>query len=261
MNLILNAAEAIGPRPGTVTIRTGFSDITPSDRHIWRHTGEPLPAGRYVVLEVSDNGCGMDAETLPRIFDPFFTTKFTGRGLGLAAVLGIVRGHHGGLRVESTPGAGTTFQLAFPAAAQQEPEPVQPAVAPSAASPARRAADVILLIDDEEAVREAVTDILEMTGVHVLAAADGQAGLALYRENRAAVRLVLLDLSMPGMSGEETFRQLRALDSEVRIILSSGYDEGEVSARFAGQGLTGFVQKPYDVARLTAAIRQHLAAE
>jgi nitrogen-specific signal transduction histidine kinase len=261
MNLIINAAEAIGTRPGAVTIRTSVGDVTPTDRHTWHQAGEPLPAGPYVVLQVSDDGCGMDAETLARIFDPFFSTKFTGRGLGLAAVLGIVSGHHGGLRVESTPGAGTTFQLAFPVPTPDQAGPVPALPAPPAGVPAGRTSALILLIDDEEPVREAVTDILDLQGVRVLAAADGQAGLALYREHRAAIRLVLLDLSMPGMSGEETFRQLRALDPEVRIILSSGYDKSEVSARFAGQAPTGFVQKPYSVDDLTAAMRQHLEAD
>ncbi len=135
MNLIINAGEAIGSRPGTVTIRTGVSDISSSEQHLWPFAREPFPAGRYVVLQVCDDGCGMDAATLPRIFDPFFTTKFTGRGLGLAAVLGIVKGHQGGLRVESTPGVGTTFQLAFPAAAEDAPRAVQPSLAAPAAPP------------------------------------------------------------------------------------------------------------------------------
>ncbi len=258
MNLIINAAEAIGSRPGVVTLHTSVSEVTHTDRQAWHYTGELLPPGRYVVLQVSDDGCGMDAETLMRIFDPFFSTKFAGRGLGLAAVLGIVRGHHGGLRVESTPGVGTTFRLAFPVAAHDQDGPAGALAAPPAAVPAVRAAGLILLIDDEEAVREAVTDILEMAGVRVLAAADGKSGLALYRENQAAIRLVLLDLSMPGMSAEETFRQLRTLDPGLLIILSSGYDESEVSARFAGQAPTGFVQKPYSMDDLTLAIRQHL---
>ncbi len=260
MNLIINAAEAIGSRPGTVTVRTCVNDVTPTCRHVWHQAGEPLPEGRYVVLQVSDDGCGMDGDTLACIFDPFFTTKFTGRGLGLAAVLGIVSGHHGGLRVESAPGAGTTFRLAFPAMAQEEARPVRTTVAPPAATPARPTAGLILLIDDEEPVREAVTDFLEMEGVRLLAAPDGTTGLALYREHQAEIRLVLLDLSMPGMSGEETFRQLRALDPHVPIILSSGYDESEVSERFAGKALTGFLQKPYRMDDLAAALRLHLAA-
>jgi PAS domain S-box-containing protein len=261
MNLIINAAEAIGSRSGTVTVRTGVSEVTPTDRDTWRHTGEPLPTGRYVVLQVSDNGCGMDDETLARIFDPFFSTKFTGRGLGLAAALGIVSGHHGGLRVESTPGAGTTFQLVFPAVAHDETQPVRALLAPSAAIPSQRTSDLILLIDDEEPVREAVTDILERQELRVLSAPNGKAGLDLYREHQAEIGLVLLDLSMPGLSGEETFRQLRAINPQVHIVLSSGYDESEVAARFAGQSLTGFVQKPYSAGALTAAIRQHLKAD
>ena len=236
-----------------------MSDLAPADRPLWRWTGEAPPAGRYVVLQVSDDGCGMDSATLARIFDPFFTTKFTGRGLGLAAVLGIVRGHHGGLRVESAPDAGTTFHLALPALPQAGPAAAVAAPAPSAGIAAGRASGLVLLIDDEEVVREAVTDILEVEALGVLAVVDGKSGVALYCEHQAEIRLVLLDLSMPGMSGEETFRQLRAINPQVRIVLSSGYDESEVAARFAGQAPTGFLQKPYCVEALTAAIRQQFA--
>ena len=260
MNLIINAAEAIGSRPGTVTVRTGVREVSASERHLWPFGRDPFPAGRYVVLQVCDDGCGMDAVTLPRIFDPFFTTTFTGRGLGLAAVSGIVKGHQGGLRVESRPGAGTTFYLAFPAAAEGEAKALEPPVAAPAAIPLERRPELILLVDDEEPVRTAVTDILEMKGLRVLAAPNGKEGLAIYRQHRADVLLVLLDLSMPGMSGEETFRELRAVDPGLRIILSSGYDEGEVSARFAGDPPTGFLQKPYSVETLTAAIERYLAA-
>jgi two-component system, cell cycle sensor histidine kinase and response regulator CckA len=260
MNLIINAAEAIGVRPGAVAIRTGVTEISASDCHLWRHTGELPAAGRYVILQVSDDGCGMDALTLNRIFDPFFTTKFTGRGLGLAAVLGIVKGHRGGLRVESIPGAGTTFNLAFPATAHEEFEFVQTAPARSAEIPSLSATGLVLLIDDEEPVRDAVTDILAMGGIRVLTAGDGREGVALFRAHEDDIRLVLLDLSMPGMSGEEAFKQIRSVNPIVPIILSSGYDESEVSARFADHMPTGFIQKPYSMATLTEAVRHHLAA-
>jgi signal transduction histidine kinase len=259
MNLIINAAEAIGERPGVVTVITGARTLHEDDSQQWQYTSEPLPPGRYVTLEVRDNGSGMDAETLSRIFDPFFTTKFTGRGLGLAAVLGIVRGHHGGLRVDSEVGRGTTFRLAFPAASTEDgtlQARAEGEISASVLSPQPPA--LILVIDDEQPVREAVTDILEVEGLRVLTAPNGAAGVALYRAHQTDIRLVLLDLSMPGMSGEETLRALRQINPVARVIVSSGYSEAEALQHFTGQELTGFIQKPYDAAKLIGEIRRQL---
>ncbi|HLF27250.1 MAG TPA: PAS domain S-box protein [Anaerolineae bacterium] len=254
MNLILNAAEAIGEQPGRVTVTTGVQDVDSGDSQLWRVSGVPLTPGRYVTLEVRDDGCGMDAATLSRIFDPFFTTKFTGRGLGLAAVLGIVRGHKGGLTVTSEVGTGSAFKLLFPAGAL---EPSTPVGSPSEyrASGAR---SWVLIIDDEEPVREAITDILELDDLQALTAANGAAGIALYRAHQAEIRLVLLDLSMPGLSGEETFRELRQIDPDVPVLLSSGYSQTEATQRFASEALAGFIQKPYDANTLLIEIRRHL---
>lgn len=251
MNLLLNAAEASGERPGTVTLRTRLGEVGAAASHLWRYTHEPLSPGPYVILEVQDEGAGMDAHTLANLFDPFFTTKFTGRGLGLAAVLGIVRGHHGGLHVETALGRGSTFQLFFPVSAAVELLP--PALAPAGPSPTGH----ILVIDDEESVRMAVADILDMEGLPVLAAADGADGIALYAQWQAEVSLIILDLSMPGLSGEETLAGLRRLDPTVPIILSSGYSQREATRRFAGQTVSGFLQKPYDAEALIAEVRQH----
>jgi nitrogen-specific signal transduction histidine kinase/CheY-like chemotaxis protein len=256
MNLIINAAEAIGERPGTVRMITGMEDVRAGDDRLWRYTNKPLAPGRYVTLEVRDNGSGMDAETLSKIFDPFFTTKFTGRGLGLAAVLGIVRGHKGGLLVDSAPGHGTTFKLYFPADSAELIQPLPPDTTPPAHAPA---GGLVLVIDDEQPVREAVTDILELDGLQVITASGGAAGIALYQKRQADVRLVLLDLSMPGMGGEETFRRLRAINPDARVILSSGYSQAEATRHFVGQGLAGFIQKPYNASTLVKTIRQHLA--
>jgi PAS domain S-box-containing protein len=257
MNLIINAAEAISTRPGTVTIGTGTIEITERDARLWRCATSVPAAGRYVMLQVADDGCGMSPETLARIFDPFFSTKFTGRGLGLAAVLGIVSGHQGGLRVDSQPGAGTTFQLAFPAAADEEQTANAPVAAPTAAPEGANHA-CVLVIDDEAPVREALVDILEASGLRVLTAEDGAAGVALYAGQAAEIGLIVLDLSMPGQSGEETFKQLRALNPQVRILVSSGYDGSEVAARFTGLSFTGFLQKPYSRETLTQAVWLHL---
>ncbi|WP_420641795.1 PAS domain S-box protein [Candidatus Leptofilum sp.] len=240
MNLIINAAEAIGEQAGTIWLETAVCQIGQQDRHFWRYTDHPLPTQQYVKLSVQDSGEGMNEETQPKIFDPFFTTKFTGRGLGLAAVLGIIRGHKGGLHVKSSPGQGTTFELLFPIAANsaeisvEEPEKVE-----------MNSKGLILVIDDEKAVREAVTDILEMEEIDVLTAANGDEGIKLYKAHSDEISLILLDLSMPGKSGHETFEELSAIDPHVRILLSSGYSEDLAIRGFASPPLVGFLQKPY----------------
>jgi CheY-like chemotaxis protein len=252
MNLVLNAAEAIGGKGGQVTVRTEVQELREDSGHYSRLTRVPLQPGRYVMLEVQDDGRGMDAVTLPRIFDPFFTTKFTGRGLGLAAVLGIVRGHHGGLAVYSEPGRGTTFKLLFPARGAAEP-----VAAPSPAAPLPGKGRV-LVVDDELMVRDAAQAILQSLGFEVVLAASGTEAVQVYGAMRHSLRCVLLDLSMPGLGGLETFKMLRGIDPDVPVVLCSGYNEVEATRAFVGHGLAGFVQKPYDTATLGAAIRRNL---
>ncbi|MCB8943472.1 MAG: response regulator [Ardenticatenaceae bacterium] len=252
MNLILNGAEAIGEQGGEVVVRT-MTQWVDDEREVLRQfTGEMLEPGLYVVLSVRDSGSGMDEGTMARIFDPFFTTKFTGRGLGLASVLGIVRGHHGGIGVESVVGEGTTFWLFFPALLAAVVE--ETAVAPSVVKLVEPTG-CVLVIDDEEAVREAVTDVLALEGMAVVAAAGGLEGIALWEANRAQVRVVLLDLSMPGMNGEEVLAILKEMDEHLPVLLSSGYSEADVAMRVAAAGVAGFVQKPYDADHLLAVIR------
>jgi CheY-like chemotaxis protein len=250
MNLIMNASEAIGPKPGRVTVSTGVRDLLPGNLSVRSPTGEPLLPGRYVILEVRDDGAGMDEVMLSRIFEPFFTTKSTGRGLGLAATQGIVRGHRGGLRVESAPGTGTTFSLLFPASLESFDE----RRAQASASPR----DVVLVVDDEEAVREVINSVLEAAAFDTLVARDGATAVQLFRDNGAEIGLVLLDLSMPGLSGEQTFEELRRLDPTVRVLLSSGHSEAEATRRFVGRGLAGFIQKPYRPEQLVDAVRRAL---
>ena len=252
MNLITNAAEAIGDRPGTVTVTTGHRVVGRRDEALWRHTGEPLAPGTYLTLEVQDDGLGMAPDVGERIFDPFFTTKFTGRGLGLAAVLGIVRGHKGGLQVESEAGKGTLFRLVFPRS-QRSPVAREPAT-PAALA----AAGTVLVIDDEEVVREAVADALESEGIRYRLAPDGASGVSVLREHGREIGLVLLDLSMPGRSGEETFAELRKVDDSVPVVLSSGFAEEEARRRFAARDLAGFLQKPYRFPTLVAQVKRCL---
>jgi CheY-like chemotaxis protein len=255
MNLIINASEAIGEKSGVVTVSTGVME---ADRSYLTETylDENLPEGYYVSLEVADTGCGMDEQTRRKIFDPFFTTKFTGRGLGLAAVLGIVRGHGGALKVYSQPGRGTTFKILLPASQQ----PAEKSVGTSATKQEWAGSGVILVVDDEENVRITAKRMLEIGGFTVLTAEDGRKALEVFRSRADEIGAVLLDLSMPHLGGEETFRELRRIRPDVRVILSSGYNEEQTTNRFAGKGLAGFVQKPYGVGTLVERIRQALEA-
>ncbi len=252
MNLVINAAEAIGERGGSVTVSTGVRAVGAGDEALWRASGQPLEPGPHVLLEVSDDGPGMDEATVDRIFEPFFTTKFTGRGLGLAAVLGVVRGHKGALSVDSAPGRGTTFRVLLAPSARARGD------APGEAPAAPRRGTTVLLVDDEEVVREMVGEVLEHAGLAVLRAEDGRRALELFREARGRVDVVLLDLSMPGWSGEETCRRLREIDPGVRVILSSGYDPDEARGRFGANAPAGFIQKPYRPEQLLAEIERCL---
>ncbi len=249
MNLIINASEAVNDKDGVVSVTTGVMDCDRQYLQETRFYGEPR-TGRHVYLEVSDTGCGMDAATMEKIFDPFFTTKFTGRGLGLAAVLGIVRGHRGGIKVYSEVGKGTSFKILVPAV-------VDPAVAPCAESADGlwRGSGTVLLVDDEEIVRTVASRMLECLGFTVLVANDGRQGLDIFRECRERIKCVLLDLTMPHMDGEETFREMRRIKPGVRVIMSSGYNEQEVINHFVGRGIAGFIQKPYQVDSLAATLK------
>jgi two-component system, cell cycle sensor histidine kinase and response regulator CckA len=253
MNLIVNASEAIGERSGVIAVTTGamFCD------HAYlaeTYLDDNLAEGLYVYVEIADTGCGMTEDVRKRIFDPFFTTKAQGRGLGMAAVLGIVRGHRGAVKVYSEPGRGSTVKILLPASAM-------PADIYGAAGDGKEswtASGTVLVVDDEETVRTVARVMLEKMGFTVLLACDGIEAVKTFREKHAHVRVVLLDMTMPHLDGEQTFRELRRIHSDVCVILSSGYNEQSATNRFAGKGLAGFLQKPYRFEQLRDFLRRLL---
>jgi PAS domain S-box-containing protein len=252
MNLITNASEAIGDTSGAIALTTGTMYC---DRAYLESTqlGDNLPEGEYAFLEVSDNGCGMNADTMHRIFEPFFTTKFTGRGLGMAAVLGIVRGHKGAIKVFSELGIGTTFKVLFPHTGQQSID--RSTALPDVETTWQEGAyGPVLLIDDEPIVREVGARMLERLGFQVLLAPGGREGVECFRLEPNAIRFVLLDMTMPEMDGEATFCELQRIRPDVQVILCSGYNEQDIATRFTGKGLAGFIQKPYSKNTLEAAL-------
>ena len=253
MNLVINASEAIGDKGGIIDVSTGLIHV---DRAYASAASMPagLPDGDYVFLEVSDNGCGMSAETQGKIFDPFYTTKFTGRGLGLAAVLGIVRGHKGAMKVYSEPGRGSTFKLLFPAAAG----PADAAADAPGLSTGWRGERTVLVVDDEPSVRGIVAQMLAVMGLQSVFAADGREGVKIFRADPARFSLVLLDLTMPHMDGAEAFAELRRIRPDVPVVLMSGFNEQEALVRFAGKGIASFIQKPFAVDSLRTVIRSVL---
>ncbi len=251
MNLITNASEAIGDAAGTITITTGVV-AAPPDNMVVDALRRDVDDRRCVFIEVRDTGCGIDADTLEKIFDPFFTTKFTGRGLGLAAVQGIVRSHHGALQVESTPGEGTCFRVLLPPAEQGDKlvaEPARPAAAETWSG-----SGTVLVVDDEPGILATSRKLLERLGFDVLTARDGVECLEVYREHRDEICLVLLDITMPRMNGHEALREIKDLDPDAKVMLSSGYAEEESHAD-GEAGASGFIQKPYQFKVLASALR------
>ena len=256
MNLITNASDAVGETGGRIHVRTGretldSATVPPS------YASEPLQPGEYVFVEVRDTGEGMSEETLSRIFEPFFTTKFTGRGLGLAATLGIVRGHHGGMAIRSAPGVGSTFRVLLPV--HGSAGVLVPAPTEKPAEPLDVTTGTVLIIDDDETVRVVASRLLERRGHRTVIACDGREGVARFAEAGSEnINLVLLDLTMPDMDGAATMAELRRLDPDVRVLLTSGHLKSDVAARFSGIEPTGFVQKPFRAEELYAAVNRAL---
>jgi CheY-like chemotaxis protein len=255
MNLILNAAEAIGDNSGTVTISSGSMQY---DEVMLKNSifdEKPLP-GNYVFFEVEDTGCGMDEITKDKMFEPFFSTKFTGRGLGLAAIHGILRNHGGNIFVQSTPGKGATIRVLFPAT--DHIIDYDNVARPLTINNKPALSGTVLLVDDEEDVRYIGSEFMAQLGFKVFAAKGGDEAIQLYQKQNAAINLVLLDYLMPDLDGVATFDGLKKIRPDCKVILSSGYSEEEATRRFEGKGLSGFIQKPYKIEKLNEIIEKVL---
>jgi len=256
VNLLTNASEALGQDEGTIHVRTRTTDLGPGVRGVG--TTRELTPGTYCMIEVEDSGAGMDAQTLSRIFDPFFTTKFTGRGLGLSAVLGIVQGHGGGVQVWSTPGAGTRFRVLLPRTTM--PLSVHPTVPARRAPTGAHAGALILVVDDEESNRDVVRLMLERGGYRVRTADDGEAGVAAVREASGDIDAIVLDLAMPRMGGEEALEAIRSIRPDVPVVVMSGYSEQEIGEIFPNGTISSFLHKPFCSTDLLARVAEALAS-
>jgi PAS domain S-box-containing protein len=256
LNLVLNASEAADDSIGVVGVHTGTIEC---DAEYIKTTfmDHDLSPGMYVTLEVTDTGCGMDRATMERMFEPFFTSKFTGRGLGLSAVLGIVRGHRGAIKTYSEPGRGTTMKVLLPASSL----PSRSLSKSDDTARSWRGAGTVLIVDDEPVVREVAQGMLERAGLKVLTAEDGREALVVFENHVDEIDCVILDLTMPHLDGEETFRELRRIRPDVAVILASGYNQQDVTQRFTGKGLAGFLQKPFRLESLTEMVKGILDPE
>jgi signal transduction histidine kinase/CheY-like chemotaxis protein len=251
MNLITNASDALPDHGGMIYLHTGRQSVD-AEYLLSCVPGSDIVPGEFVYIEVRDDGRGMDEVTRAKIFDPFFTTKFTGRGLGLAATLGIVRGHRGAIRVYSEPSKGTAIKLLFPAG-------VGAVATAEVAVPATwQGSGELLVVDDEPSVRAVSRALLHRRGFTVAEAHGGRDAVAMVEAEPLRFRLVLLDLTMPDMGGEETFRALRRVAPQLKVILMSGYNEQEVTRQFVGRGLAAFLQKPFRAEELDSAVRRVL---
>jgi signal transduction histidine kinase len=253
MNLILNAVEATGERPGVVHVATGVRQVTSADR-VGHFRPDPPQPGTYVAVQVKDDGCGMSDVVRAQIFDPFFTTKFTGRGLGLAAALGIVRGHHGAIGVDSAENLGSTFTVLLPAQGTAAFVPLHNE-AVNVPPLTQSGAGTVLIIDDEDVVRRAARASLEHFGYTVFEASDGRDGIDLFSRLHDRITAVLLDLTMPRMDGHEVWRYIRRVRPDMKIVVSSGFDEAEAMRQFSESTGLDFIQKPYTASALVRRLR------
>jgi signal transduction histidine kinase/CheY-like chemotaxis protein len=258
MNLLSNSAEALGEQAGEVEVHFGAVEVEKGEKPSV-YTGQALKPGKHVEIRVTDTGCGMDGDTLKNLFDPFFTTKFQGRGLGMAAVLGIIRSYDGDVQVESDPGLGTTVLVRLPASkGSKESEPTSNRKN-DYTGPMNIPEGKVLLVDDEMVVREVGEGMLERLGYNTITAIDGLDGVEKFEEHCNDVLFVILDMTMPRMDGEEALRAMRAIRPDVPVLISSGYTEQEILGRFEDEHISGFVAKPYSLKNLEKSARQVLS--
>lgn len=256
MNLVTNASEALGERPGLITLTTRSRECDAA--HLAKSLIEDQFApGPYVELEVRDSGCGMDEATRERLFDPFFSTKFTGRGLGMSVVSGVVRGHKGAILVSSQPGRGTVVSILFPVTSK----PLQPAAAPTppvvkASSPAAPLNGTVLVVEDEATIRLLIERVLKRLGLRVLTAADGAEGVIIFREHADEISFAIIDFTMPKLDGVRTLAEFRKLKPDLQAVLTSGYDVENINQNYARDGFAAFVRKPFHVDTLMQVVRQ-----
>ncbi len=264
LNLIMNAADAVGDAGGDIILRTGTVDCT-TDLLAEYEGGEELMPGSYVYLEVADNGCGMSDDTMRHVFEPFFTTKFSGRGLGMAAVTGIMRGHHGAIRVRSQLGVGTTFRAIFPFAMAKKGDGgidgAENAPAAKVGLDSWTGVGTILFADDEDQVRDVGRRILERLGFSVVCARDGNEAVAAFAESPDLYERVILDLSMPGMDGIETWAMLRTIKPDVSVIICSGHGRREILQRVAPNQPAAVIEKPYEIFAMMECLKSLEEAE
>ena len=256
INILNNASEAIADNDGQITVKTGVIDCDETCLNRSQLDKKPKP-GPFVFLEVSDTGCGMDAETLHRVLDPFFTTKFIGRGLGMAEVMGIVKGHDGAITVDSEVGKGSTIRVLFPVFQKtccplNKTERVAEPHSSAAGSPSRK--KTILVVEDEEMIRELVVSRLKVLGYDTMQASDGVEGIGVFRDGADKIDLVILDYVMPRMNGIEVFEELILIKPDVKVIISSGYSEDVVLERLTGPRPAGILQKPYKMEDLRSVL-------
>ncbi|MEI6306547.1 MAG: response regulator, partial [Deltaproteobacteria bacterium] len=253
MNLIINASEAIGEAQGEVRVSLAKTAIIAEQRQK-DYLGNIIPGGWYACLEVTDSGCGMDAETQNRIFEPFYTTKFTGRGLGMSAVLGIIKAHNGALQLFSQSGQGTTFKVYLPI---QMTESIEGQFSQQPASlELWKGRGSVLLVEDEEQIVLIADAMLEELGFSVIKASNGKEALELYRKSAEEIRLVVTDIGMPVMDGYALFRELKQLDPALPIVISSGYGDTEVKSRIPIEDIAGLVSKPYNFEQLHQVLKR-----
>ena len=257
VSLVTNASDAMKGNSGRISITT--KEVTVSTEDLASaYLDDDLPTGDYVSLGVADSGPGMDEATAERIFDPFFTTKESGRGIGLAAVLGIVRGHKGAISVESNPGKGSEFHVLLPASDKELLTEEEFSGRNSANS--EEVSETVLIVDDEETVRRVTSAMLSRHGYTVLTASNGREGVNIFRENADQIDVVLLNMTMPELSGPEAFKMMRNIDPKARVILCTGFGEKDSRESFEDEGLAGFIQKPFEMDALLGLFKEVLSS-